>query len=171
MSQNISNGQIILNVDCDMYSNNSNSVRDALCFFLDEKKGHQIAFVQFPQSFENITKNEIYDGSMRIGMEVSWYLLINIEPHLISISLCKFNVILIRFLFIKVEFHGMDGYGGPPYVGTGCFHKRNILIGRKIDNEGMEEWKREETVDKIKSLASCTYEESTQWGKEVSFCP
>lgn len=35
----------------------------------------------------------------------------------------------------------------------------------------MEDWKREETVDKIKALASCTYEENTQWGKEVSFFP
>lgn len=142
VSQNISNGQIILNVDCDMYSNYSNSVRDALCFFLDEKKGHEIAFVQFPQSFGNITKNEIYDGSMRIGMDV--------------------------------EFHGMDGYGGPPYVGTGCFHRRNTLTGKKFDNECMEDWKREETADKIKVLASCTYEENTQWGKGMGVkygCP
>lgn len=173
VSQNISNGQIILNVDCDMYSNYSSSVRDALCFFLDEKKGHEIAFVQFPQSFGNITKNEIYDGSMRIGMDVSWWLLIIIEPLHISFLFhyVKFNVILIHFLFIKVEFHGMDGYGGPPYVGTGCFHRRNTLTGKKFDNECMEDWKREETVDKIKALASCTYEENTQWGKEVSFFP
>lgn len=61
----------MLNVDCDMYSNNSNSVRDALCFFMDEEKGREIAFVQFPQNFENITKNEIYSGSLRVGREVS----------------------------------------------------------------------------------------------------
>lgn len=54
-----------------MYSNNSCSVRDALCFFMDEEKGHEIAFVQFPQNFENLTKNEVYSGSLRVLSEVS----------------------------------------------------------------------------------------------------
>lgn len=70
VSSKISNGPIILNVDCDMYSNNSHSVRDALCFFMDEEKGHEIAFVQFPQNYENVTKNEIYSSSMRVTCEV-----------------------------------------------------------------------------------------------------
>ncbi|XWS09646.1 hypothetical protein CRYUN_Cryun39dG0007500 [Craigia yunnanensis] len=59
VSSTISNGQIILNVDCDMYFNNSQQL-DALCFFLDEEKGHEIAFVRIPQIFESITKNDIY---------------------------------------------------------------------------------------------------------------
>ncbi|KAL4394573.1 hypothetical protein AHAS_Ahas02G0165500 [Arachis hypogaea] len=47
VSSVISNAKIVLNVDCDMYSNSSESVRDALCFLMDEEKGHKIAFVQF----------------------------------------------------------------------------------------------------------------------------
>jgi hypothetical protein len=74
VSSKISNGPIILNVDCDMYSNNSLSVRDALCFFMDEEKGNEIAFVQFPQNYENITNNEIYSASMRVIGEVRKYL-------------------------------------------------------------------------------------------------
>ncbi|KAK2640138.1 hypothetical protein Ddye_027933 [Dipteronia dyeriana] len=144
VSEKISNGDIILNVDCDMYSNNSESVRDAVCFFMDEEKGYEIAFVQFPQNFENATKNEI-NGSFREGM--------------------------------NVEFHGMDGYGGAPYIGTGCFHRRDALCGKKIHRECMGEWNREnvtkreeslhELEDKSKVYASCTYEENTQWGKEM----
>lgn len=74
MSSEISNGLIILNVDCDMYSNNSDSVRDALCFFMDEEKGHEIAFVQYPQFFNNITKNDVYGGSFVISLEVGIYI-------------------------------------------------------------------------------------------------
>ncbi|OMO55276.1 Cellulose synthase [Corchorus olitorius] len=66
VSSRISNGPIILNVDCDMYSNNSESLKDALCFFMDEEKGNEIAFVQYPQNFENVTKNEIYACSFRV---------------------------------------------------------------------------------------------------------
>ncbi|KAJ4725303.1 Cellulose synthase [Melia azedarach] len=146
VSSMISNGQIILNVDCDMYSNNSQSVRDALCFFMDEEKGHEIAFVQFPQNFENITENDIYGNSLR------------------TIS--------------EVEFHGIDGYGGPLYIGTGCFHRRETLCGREFSKENKIELKRkisdsrrEESVheleEKSKTPASCTYERDTKWGKEM----
>ncbi|QHO18743.1 Cellulose synthase-like protein [Arachis hypogaea] len=155
VSSSISNGKIILNVDCDMYSNNSESVRDALCFFMDEEKGHEIAFVQFPQNFENVTKNDLYGSS------------------LITIS--------------QVEFHGADGLGGPLYIGTGCFHRRDTLCGMKFNNgqNRINDWTKnendqsleenlEELEERSKVLASCTYEENTLWGKEMGLrygCP
>ncbi|CBI23493.3 unnamed protein product, partial [Vitis vinifera] len=70
VSSKISNGSIILNVDCDMYSNNSESVRDALCFFMDEEKGHEIAYVQFPPSYNNLTTNDLYGTCFRVLNEV-----------------------------------------------------------------------------------------------------
>ncbi|CAN6932027.1 unnamed protein product [Brassica oleracea] len=60
VSWKISGGRFILNLDWDMYSNNSKSARDALCILLDEKEGKDIAFVQFPQFYDNLTRN----GSM-----------------------------------------------------------------------------------------------------------
>ncbi|XP_016469265.1 cellulose synthase-like protein E1 [Nicotiana tabacum] len=151
VSSEISNGPIILNVDCDMYSNNSNSIQDALCFFMDEERSHGIAFVQFPQSFENTTKNELY-GSLRV--------------------------------IDGVEFHGMDGNGGPLYTGTGCFHRRDTLCGRefskdaRIDLKSARPGKTEENVheleERLEILASSTYEENTQWGNEIGLkygCP
>ena len=71
VSSVISNSPIILNVDCDMYSNNSDAIRDALCFFLDEEMGHKIAFVQHPQYYNNIAKNNIYGNSPNVLSQVS----------------------------------------------------------------------------------------------------
>ncbi|KAL3508353.1 hypothetical protein ACH5RR_027754 [Cinchona calisaya] len=151
VSAEISNGPIIMNVDCDMYSNNSQSIRDALCFLMDEGKGHELAYVQFPQTFKNITKNDLYSNSMRVIREV--------------------------------EFHGLDGYGGPLYVGTGCFHRREVLCGRKFIKGTKIDIKRQdecriadvhELEDRLKSLANCTYEENTEWGHEIGLkygCP
>ncbi|KAI8557453.1 hypothetical protein RHMOL_Rhmol04G0012200 [Rhododendron molle] len=116
VSSEISNGQVILNVDCDMYSNNSGSVRDVLCFFMDEDKGHEIAYVQFPQNCENVTKNDIYGSSL------------------------------------LVEFQGLDGYGGPLYIGTGCFHRRETLCGREFSKGNRIQWKKENVKD-IKASA------------------
>ncbi|CAI9283470.1 unnamed protein product [Lactuca saligna] len=154
VSSMISNGPIILNVDCDMYSNSSDTIKDALCFFLDEEKGHEIAFVQYPQCFENITKNEVYGGSLRVLREV--------------------------------DFHGLDGIDGPLYVGTGCFHRRDILSGKSFCNSSdqgskLTDWKSEKDThcnqretENIQILASCTFESDTEWGKEIGLkygCP
>ncbi|XP_042972313.1 cellulose synthase-like protein E1 isoform X6 [Carya illinoinensis] len=85
-----------------------------------------------------------------------------------------------------VEIHGFDGNGGPCFIGTGCFHRRNALCGQKYsDQECKENWKgwndikMEETAsvleDTSKVLASCTYEEKyAQWGNEMGLkygCP
>lgn len=146
VSSAISNGRIILNVDCDMYSNNSESIKDALCFFMDEERGDEIAYVQFPQSFENVTRNEQYSSSLRVISEV--------------------------------EFHGLDGQGGVLYIGSGCFHRRDILCGKKIsrwsENSGIEQNGGIYKPEELKKLASCSYEENTEWGREMGLkygCP
>ncbi|VFQ66717.1 unnamed protein product [Cuscuta campestris] len=152
VSCEISNAPIILNVDCDMYSNNSCSIKDALCFFMDEEKSHNIAFVQFPQRFQNITKNELYGGSLRV--------------------------------VDKVEFHGLDGCGGPFYIGTGCFHRRETLCGREFNNEDRIGLKSHSPIrthenvceleERLGELVNCTYEKNTQWGYEIGLkygCP
>ncbi|KAF2316485.1 hypothetical protein GH714_041826 [Hevea brasiliensis] len=64
VSSKVTNGLIILNLDCDMYSNNLLSVQDALCFFMDEEKSHDIVFVQYPLHFENLTMNDIHSNSL-----------------------------------------------------------------------------------------------------------
>ncbi|CAL5063864.1 unnamed protein product [Urochloa decumbens] len=150
VSSVISNSPIIMNVDCDMYSNNSDSIREALCFFLDEEMGHKIAFVQYPQNYNNMTKNNIYGNSLNV---------IN-----------------------QVEMGGMDTWGGPLYIGTGCFHRREALCGRTFTKDYKEDWDRgiktqqriDLTEEKAKSLATCTYELNTLWGNEIGLkygCP
>ncbi|KAK8634205.1 hypothetical protein V6N13_015033 [Hibiscus sabdariffa] len=141
VSSRISSSPIILNVDCDMYSNNSESIKYALCIFMDEEKGDEVAYVQFPQNFDNLTKNEIYGSSFRVIQ--------------------------------KLEIQGLDANGGPCYVGTGCFHRREALCGKKYDKNYKVDWMKlnqtkasllEETC---KVLASCSFEHNTAWGKEM----
>ncbi|KAA8537263.1 hypothetical protein F0562_027050 [Nyssa sinensis] len=63
-------------------------------------RGHEIGYVQYPQSFENITKNDVYGGSLRVICEV--------------------------------ELAGLDSNGGPCYIGTGCFHRREATVREKV---------------------------------------
>ncbi|KAG9448581.1 hypothetical protein H6P81_008546 [Aristolochia fimbriata] len=150
VSSEITNAPIILNVDCDMYSNNPETVRDALCFFMDEEIGHEVAYVQQPQNFSNVTKNNFYHNRITIldGM----------------------------------EFRGADGFGGSLYIGTGCFHRRDCLCGKKYTTGYKGDFRKKPTKkalvkeleERAKVLASCTFEENTEWGKEMGLrygCP
>ncbi|EEF39631.1 cellulose synthase, putative [Ricinus communis] len=152
VSSVISDGPIILNLDCDMYANDSDTILEVLCYFMDEEKGHEIAYVQHPQVFENITKNDLYGLSFKV---------IN-----------------------KVENAGMSGHGATPYCGTGCFHRRETLCGKKysedrklklnIDSEKKDVKPKNELEEAAKVVASCSYEENTLWGKEMGLlygCP
>lgn len=85
----------------------------------------------------------------------------------------------------QVEIPGFDSYGGPCYIGTGCFHRRDTLCGKKYSQDckstdwiktvGKNDRKVEESAavleETCKVLASCCYEENTLWGKEVFFTP
>ncbi|KAL0301057.1 UNVERIFIED_CONTAM: Cellulose synthase-like protein E1 [Sesamum radiatum] len=145
VSSEISNSPIILNLDCDMYSNDPNAIQDALCFFLDEKQGQQISYVQYPQCFRNVTENDIYANA----------------------SCATF----------KIELAGLDGFGGALYIGTGCFHRRESLIGKvyskdhRLEFQSVEDNVKGRTVEELeaasKPLADCRYENGTLWGEEM----
>lgn len=146
VSAEISNAPIILNLDCDMYSNDADTVRDVLCFFMDEKQGYKTSYVQFPQRYHNINKNDTYSSISRVIHEI--------------------------------ELAGVGGSDAALYCGTGCFHRRISLCGQKCpeDNRnGLHSIKDkisdhrtvEELEEASKLLANCSYEDGTQWGKEV----
>ena len=54
----MTNAPFILNVDCDMYANNSQIVFHAMCLLLGCKKGQDFAFAQSPQIFYDGLKDD-----------------------------------------------------------------------------------------------------------------
>jgi hypothetical protein len=79
---------------------------------------------------------------------------------------------------------GIDSLGGQPYIGTGCFHRRETLCGRRFSEDYEEDWNRgikdktqqcvDQTEEKAKSLSTCTYEHNTKWGSDMGIiydCP
>ncbi|KAG8072216.1 hypothetical protein GUJ93_ZPchr0006g42745 [Zizania palustris] len=143
VSSVISNSPIIMNVDCDMYSNNSESIRDALCFFLDKERGQDIGFVQYPQYFENVVHDDIYGNPINIANELD-------HPCLDGWGgMCYYGTGC---------FHRREALCGRMYSPD---YKEDWTraVGRiedVIELEGM-----------AKSHVTCTYEHNTLWGIEV----
>ena len=66
----MSNAPYLLVLDCDMYCNDPLSAKQAMCFHLDHEISSSLSYVQFPQIFYNVSKNDIYDGQARSAYKV-----------------------------------------------------------------------------------------------------
>ncbi|KAL7186772.1 hypothetical protein ACSBR2_028488 [Camellia fascicularis] len=153
VSSEISNAPIILNLDCDMYSNDSDAIKEALCFFMDETHGHKTSYVQHPQSYNNITKNDIYSN-------------VASTTHLIELAgIDGYNAALYCGTGC---FHRRESLCGLKYSENYRGELKNSVCDTKKDRTVHE------LEEGSKILANCSYEKGTQWGKEMGLmygCP
>ncbi|XP_057490096.1 cellulose synthase-like protein G3 isoform X2 [Actinidia eriantha] len=56
----MTNAPILLTLDCDMYSNDPQTPRHVLCYFSDPTISPKLGYIQFPQRFHGLNKNDIY---------------------------------------------------------------------------------------------------------------
>lgn len=67
----LTNGPFMLNLDCDHYINNSKALREAMCFLMDPNLGKYVCYVQFPQRFDGIDRNDRYANRNTVFFDVS----------------------------------------------------------------------------------------------------
>ncbi|XP_031377104.1 cellulose synthase A catalytic subunit 1 [UDP-forming]-like [Punica granatum] len=164
----MSNSPYILGLDCDMYSNDPSSARQAMCFHLDPKISPSLAFVQFPQIFRNISENDIYDSKLRSVFWVCWHGMDGLQGPLLS-GTCYY--LKREALYGKLV---QDGTYDPMdlkavFGGSNEFIKRLQQMKRPYENRGTDCWETSMVLREAEDLASCRYEDSTKWGKEVGF--
>lgn len=72
VSSLVSNSPYVLVLDCDMHCNSRSSILEAMCFHLDHRlsSSTDLAFVQFPQMFHNLSCNDIYASELRFIFSV-----------------------------------------------------------------------------------------------------
>lgn len=61
----MTNAPIILTLDCDTSSNDPQTPLRALCYFSDPKLQQSVGYVQFPQRFKGVNKNDIYGSELK----------------------------------------------------------------------------------------------------------
>ncbi|XP_044486351.1 cellulose synthase-like protein G2 [Mangifera indica] len=161
----ISNAPYILVLDCDMFCNDPYSAKQAMCFHLDPQMSHSLAFVQYPQVFYNVSKNDIYDGQSRSAYKTKWQGMDGLRGPLLSGT---------GFYMKRNALSGSpnqeDKFLAEPEKNFGTSNK---LIESLKSNKGQDVTRQEDSSDSIveeaKCLASCSYEENTKWGKVVGF--
>ncbi|EMS68418.1 Cellulose synthase-like protein G2 [Triticum urartu] len=72
VSSLMSNSPYVMVLDCDMYCNSRSSLLEAMCFHLDGRRRADLAFVQFPQMFHNLSSSDIYANELRSIFWTRW---------------------------------------------------------------------------------------------------
>ncbi|KAH0641244.1 hypothetical protein KY285_037830 [Solanum tuberosum] len=184
----MSNAPYMLVLDCDMYCNDPSSAKQAMCFHLDQNISTTLSYVQFPQTFYNVSKNDIYDSQSRSayknkyqGMDgvggtvcagTGYYLK---KEALYSTPINQDNM---TTLFLKAQ--SEYKWESQLYQSEESLQEAEEKFGasRKFINSinslndqrnGRENVLCDETIDEAKTLASCTFEENTRWGKEIGY--
>ncbi|KAH9319633.1 hypothetical protein KI387_021402, partial [Taxus chinensis] len=67
----LTNGPFLLNLDCDHYVNNSKAIREAMCFLMDPNLGKKVCYVQFPQRFDGIDRNDRYANHNTVFFDIN----------------------------------------------------------------------------------------------------
>lgn len=153
----ISNSSYILVLDCDMYCNDPSSARQAMCFHLDPKISHSLAFVQFPQKFHNISKIDIYDSEIKRAFEIIFPGSDGLETPIMCGTgfYIKRKALYGRAIQKDTDFMEIKQFFGQ----SNEFIKS---LGRNYKPSST-------LVHETLLLASCSYENHTKWGEEVGF--
>ncbi|KAJ7569589.1 hypothetical protein O6H91_01G085100 [Diphasiastrum complanatum] len=67
----LTNAPYLLNLDCDHYINNSKAIRESMCFMMDPTVGKKVCYVQFPQRFDGIDKNDRYANHNTVFFDIN----------------------------------------------------------------------------------------------------
>ncbi|KEH33683.1 cellulose synthase-like protein [Medicago truncatula] len=162
----ISNGPYVLVLDCDMNCNDSSSAKQSMCFFLDPETSKDLAFVQFPQMFHNLSKKDIYDSQARNAFTTRWKGMDGLRgPGLTgSGNYLSRSALLFGSPKQKGDYllDAQTNYG----KSTMYVESLKAIFGQQTTNQNAS---RDVSLQEASVAASCTYESNTNWGTEVGF--
>ncbi|XVE65890.1 hypothetical protein DITRI_Ditri08aG0035800 [Diplodiscus trichospermus] len=166
VSAMMSNSPYILVLDCDMYCNDPNSARQAICYHFDPEISPSLAFVQFPQTFRDISEDDIYDSQIRFVFKIHWYGSDGLRGPILSGTnfYAKREALMGNFSAQKgLDFAALKTSFGPSNEFIKALrqdYKPSFINGGESSSTLLEE---------AKVLASCSYENQTAWGTKVGF--
>jgi len=143
----MTNSPIILTLDCDMYSNDPATLVRALCYLTDPEIKSGLGYVQFPQKFLGISKNDIYACE---------------NKRLFIINMVGFDGLMGPTHVGTGCFFNRRAFYGPPYMLI--LPEINELKPYRIADKSI---KAQDVLSLAHNVAGCIYEYNTNWGSKV----
>ncbi|XP_010556996.1 PREDICTED: cellulose synthase-like protein B3 isoform X2 [Tarenaya hassleriana] len=162
----MTNAPYMLNVDCDMYVNNPDVIRQAMCLFLGSASRNQFAFVQSPQLFYDSFGDDLvlfltYIGRGMAGIGTPLYagsggilrrnVIYGLSPHDLQDDGSLSSGKLLEEGNLKRE------YGNCEEMVTSA---ADALQGKSNPKNGLTS-----SLEAAHRVADCDYEHCTNWGK------
>lgn len=168
VSSLMSNSPYVMVLDCDMYCNSRSSILEAMCFHLDgRRRADDLAFVQFPQMFHNLSSSDIYANELRSIFWTRWKGLDGLRgPILSGTGFCarRDAVYGARPVGSQDQFSGVEVGELKRRFGVSNGHIASLRrSGSTIVAPDVL------PQDEAEFVASCAYETGTEWGEEVGF--
>ncbi|TYG55340.1 hypothetical protein ES288_D09G265000v1 [Gossypium darwinii] len=164
VSAMISNSPYILVLDCDMHCNDPTSARQAMCYYCDPQTSQSIAFVQFPQTFRNISEDDIYDSQLRFVFKIQWHGFDGAGgPTISGTNFYIKREALLGSFSKQQDLMALKRSFGP----SNDFIKTLVEDYKPCFIEDGESSRM--LLEHANVLASCSYEDQTTWGTKVGF--
>ncbi|KAI3691876.1 hypothetical protein L6452_31678 [Arctium lappa] len=145
----MTNAPIVLTQDCDMYSNDPQTPKRALCYICDPLVRPELGYVQFPQRYHGLNKDDIYGGEFLrlfvanpIGMD-------GLQGPSYVGSGC--------FFLRRVFFGGPTSMVSPEIQELRPGH----VVGTSLTAQSI--------MELAHHVAGCNYENNTKWGSQLGF--
>ncbi|KAI8005268.1 Cellulose synthase-like protein G1 [Camellia lanceoleosa] len=161
----MSNGPYVLVLDCDMYCNDPTSARQSMCFHLDPQMSRSLAFVQYPQVFHNVSKNDIYDGQARSAYMTLWQGMDGLRGPVFTGT--------GYYLKRKALYQSPDQDDAilqEPKKSFGLSSKFIASLNTyKVQDTNAKGGISDAILEEARNLATCTFEKGTKWGQEIGY--
>nr|GEZ24537.1 cellulose synthase-like protein G3 [Tanacetum cinerariifolium] len=145
----MTNAPIILTQDCDMYSNDPQTPKKALCYISDPLVRPTLGYLQFPQRYHGLNKDDIYGGEFlrlfvanAVGMDGF------LGPNYVG-SGC---------FFVRRVFFGGPMLMVPPEIKE---LRPDHVVEKPITTRPI--------IELAHHVAGCNYENNTKWGFQIGF--
>ncbi|KAL1220452.1 Cellulose synthase-like protein B3 [Cardamine amara subsp. amara] len=171
----MTNAPYMLNVDCDMYANEANVVRQAMCIFLQKSmnSNYHCAFVQFPQDFYDSNADELTVLQSCIGRGIA-----GIQGPLYAGSGCFHT----RRVMYGLSLDDLEDDGSLSSLATSKFLAEESLAkdfgnSKEMVKSVVETLQRKSSPQNTlanslkvaEEVGQCQYEYQTSWGKTIGW--
>ncbi|KAM7252992.1 hypothetical protein ACFE04_025610 [Oxalis oulophora] len=157
----VTNAPYLLNLDCDHYINNSKAIREAMCFLMDPMLGKRVCYVQFPQRFDGIDKNDRYANRNTVFFDINMKGLDGIQGPIYVGTGCVFSrQALYGYDAPKVKKPPTRTCNCLPKWCCGCFSGKNKM--KKKTNKPKFELKKFLKKEDGSNLTLCTLDDAKE---------
>uniref|UniRef100_A0A7N0VIC3 Cellulose synthase-like protein G3 n=1 Tax=Kalanchoe fedtschenkoi TaxID=63787 RepID=A0A7N0VIC3_KALFE len=147
----MTNAPILLTLDCDTFSNDPITAQRALCYFLSQDIRSDLGYVQFPQRFRGINKNDIYGAH---------------ATHLFRLNPLGMDGLSGTSYVGTGCFFQRKAFFGSPSSSVTCpnippLHPSSVTSDQQSAPQSV--------LDSAHHVACCDYEKGSLWGSKIGF--